>query len=134
MLGPALNSILPHGYGDARVNGFPLPDHYKWDDVLMVIGASKFWKTRYVGMDGFILTKGGSNQYNWRSGKWVDYDKDMLKPFDCGSCHTRGNDADVIISSGGFIRHHEQWPEFRRSRHFSIGYDCNTYHTIGKTE
>lgn len=33
----------------------------------------------------------------------------------CGRCHTRGDDSAVILASGGYIRHHEQWPELLAS-------------------
>ena len=33
----------------------------------------------------------------------------------CGSCHTRGEDPNVIEAGGGFIKHHEQWPELLAS-------------------
>ncbi|MFQ5495108.1 MAG: cytochrome c3 family protein, partial [Phycisphaerae bacterium] len=36
----------------------------------------------------------------------------------CGKCHTRSPDG--IAASGGFVRHHEQWDEFSRSRHSSV--------------
>lgn len=35
----------------------------------------------------------------------------------CGACHTRGTDDEQIISKGGFINHHEQYPEFLNSPH-----------------
>ncbi len=84
----------------ARSMGIPLPTHdreevYNWDNVLFVVGASKHWKTRFVGLDGYFLTTGGLNQYNWEVGEWVDYDADVvMKPFDCGACHTTGYDPD----------------------------------------
>ncbi len=84
--------------GDARSMGIFLPDHdadvYNWNNILFVIGASKHWKTRYVGLDGYIITKGGKNQYNWQDGSLVDYHKDEVKPFDCGPCHTTGYRAE----------------------------------------
>ncbi len=178
-----------------RFSGFPLPRHtpevYNWDNVLFIIGASKHWKTRFVGLDGFILTENGKNQYNWKTGEWVDYHPDEVRPFDCGpchttgyrapdedppgdtfaqypgiigdfahlnvtceachgpgaehaaapssqnitidgsaalcgSCHTRGDDDKVALASGGFIRHHEQYPELLNSPHNFIS--CNACH------
>ena len=35
----------------------------------------------------------------------------------CGACHTRGDDDTKIQSSGGFIKHHEQYPELLNSPH-----------------
>lgn len=35
----------------------------------------------------------------------------------CGACHTRGSDDTKIIAKGGFIKHHEQYPEFLNSPH-----------------
>ncbi len=33
----------------------------------------------------------------------------------CGRCHTRGDDPNIIIAKGGYIQHHEQWPELLAS-------------------
>lgn len=77
-----------------RFSGFPLPRHtpevYNWDNILFVIGASKRWKTLFVGKDGYILTEDGKNQYNWANGEWVDYAADSTEPYTCGPCHTTG--------------------------------------------
>ncbi len=178
----------------ARSQGFPIPAHdpdvYNWDNVLMIIGASKHWKTRYVGLDGYILTKNGQNQYNWATGEWTNYHTDELKPFSCGTCHTtgyrpegtafqpdfpgivgdfshinitceachgpgaahaaapsssnieidlsaaacgrchtRGSDDTVALASGGFIRHHEQYPEQLNGPHWFLRCtDCHDAH------
>lgn len=45
----------------------------------------------------------------------------------CGKCHTRGGDPNIIIASGGYINHHEQWPELRASGGHA-GFDCVTCH------
>ncbi len=47
--------------------------------------------------------------------------------FLCGTCHNRSY-TDPINSSGGFIRHHEQWDEFVATGHASRGYTCITCH------
>ncbi|NND09114.1 MAG: hypothetical protein HKN87_22310, partial [Saprospiraceae bacterium] len=47
--------------------------------------------------------------------------------FMCGTCHNRSY-TDPINSSGGFIRHHEQWDEFVTTRHNEIGFTCVTCH------
>jgi hypothetical protein len=186
--------------GNAQAGGFLLPNHdkdvYNWDNVLFIIGASKHWKTRFVGSDGHILTKNGKNQYNWSDGSWSNYHKDEKKQFTCGTCHTtgyrkdgkvfnekgfpgvskaglpgikgdwahfnitcaachgpgaahakeptkanikvnkkasacgtchvRGKDNKVIIAKGGFIRHHEQYPEHINSPHKK--FSCGTCH------
>ncbi|MEN8144271.1 MAG: multiheme c-type cytochrome [Gemmatimonadota bacterium] len=65
------------------------PAGVSWNDVTYVIGGFG-WKARFIGNDGYIITQGGSNQYNLATGEWVDYHKDELKPYDCGSCHTTG--------------------------------------------
>ncbi len=39
----------------------------------------------------------------------------------CGTCHTRGSDNNVILASGWYIRHHEQYPELIGSPHNSFG-------------
>lgn len=47
--------------------------------------------------------------------------------FMCGTCHNRSY-ADPINSSGGFIKHHEQWDEFSSTKHGDIGLTCITCH------
>ncbi len=191
----------------ARSQGIPLPTHdpevYNWDNVLMVVGTSKHWKSRFVGLDGYFLTLNGLNQYNWENGEWVDYNADVvMKPFDCGTCHTtgyqlegtyfndelgipgivgdfshinitceachgpgaahaaapsedniivddsaaacgtchtRGSDNEVVLASGGFIRHHEQYPEMLAGAHriFDFAFEgCASCHQphIGRYE
>lgn len=45
----------------------------------------------------------------------------------CGKCHTRGDNPGVIIAKGGYIQHHEQYPELLASGgHASFG--CATCH------
>ena len=82
---PRCTSVLP---------AFPLPptdrDAYNWDNLLSAIGASKHWQTRYVALDGFVITKTDKNQYNWQDGWWANYHKGEEKPFTCGTCHTTG--------------------------------------------
>jgi hypothetical protein len=200
--GPALGKLNGR-FGlsvDAKNGGFPLPRHdkdvYNWDNVLFIIGASKHWKTRFVGMDGNVLTKNGANQYNWQNASWSNYHKDEVRPYNCGTCHTtgyrkdgkvfsesgfpgvseagipgikgdwahfnitceachgpgaahaaaptkdnttvdksaklcgtchtRGSDPGVVIASGGFIRHHEQYPELLDGAHKKLA--CATCH------
>jgi hypothetical protein len=200
--GPSLSGLDgKYGlFGNARDGGFLLPDHdqklYSWGNIAFIIGASKHWKTRFVGRDGFIVTKGGRNQYNWADGSWSNYHKDEKRQFTCGSCHTtgyrpkgkvfnergfgdaapkavpgikgdwaqfnitceachgpgaahakkptkanivvdksaklcgschiRGKDPNVVIAKGGFIRHHEQYPEHLNSPHKKL--KCGTCH------
>ena len=47
--------------------------------------------------------------------------------FMCGQCHNRSY-TDPINSSGGFIRHHEQWDEFVATKHYNAGFSCVTCH------
>ncbi|MFQ6618065.1 MAG: multiheme c-type cytochrome [Fidelibacterota bacterium] len=65
------------------------PAGTSWDDVTYVIGGYG-WKARFIGKDGYIITAGGSNQYNLLDGSWSDYHKDEEKPYNCGKCHTTG--------------------------------------------
>jgi hypothetical protein len=85
---------------EAMNRPIPLPDGFGWDDVTYVIGGYK-WKSRYLGLDGYIITKvdtdrdgvaetDGQNQYNNMTGDWVDYHPGEMKPYDCGACHTTG--------------------------------------------
>lgn len=47
----------------------------------------------------------------------------------CKACHTRpyGDDSGKILASGGFIKHHEQWPELKASGGHS-SFTCTTCH------
>lgn len=74
---------------EARGAGIPHPDSVSWDDVKWVIGGIK-WKARFIGNDGYIITKGGRNQFNLATRGWTDYHPDEVHPYDCGSCHTTG--------------------------------------------
>ncbi len=65
------------------------PVGYGWDDISYVIGGYG-WKARFIGLDGFIITAGGKNQWNILTQTWTDYHKDEVKPYDCGTCHTTG--------------------------------------------
>ncbi len=205
--GPALDALAGRFglSGNARDSGFLLPRHdqdlFKWSNILFIIGASKHWKTRFVGLDGHIITKNGANQYNWQDGSFANYHKDEKKPYSCGtchttgyrkdgkvfaekgfpgatnkgapgivgdwahfnitceachgpaaahakapkkdnvvvdksakacgSCHTRGKDDNVIIAKGGFIRHHEQYPEHLNGPHKALS--CGTCHNAHVT-
>jgi len=51
--------------------------------------------------------------------------------FLCGTCHNRSY-TDPINSSGGFVRHHEQWDEFMSTKHYAEGYSCITCHNPHK--
>lgn len=50
----------------------------------------------------------------------------------CGKCHHRGDDDNVVIAKGGFIRHHEQYNEFLKSGHSST-LTCVSCHDPHKT-
>ncbi len=47
--------------------------------------------------------------------------------FLCGTCHNRSYTS-PINSSGGFIKHHEQWDEFLTTKHYKNGFTCITCH------
>lgn len=47
--------------------------------------------------------------------------------FLCGTCHNRSYTS-PINSSGGFIKHHEQWDEFVATSHYGEEMDCSTCH------
>jgi Secretion system C-terminal sorting domain/Cytochrome c554 and c-prime len=47
--------------------------------------------------------------------------------FMCGTCHNRSY-TEPINSSGGFIKHHEQWDEFAATKHGSGNMSCTTCH------
>ncbi len=79
----------------------PMPDGYTKDDILYVIG-SWGWKARYIGNDGYIITKtgadrnvDGSNQYNIATGEWVDYHAGEEVQYNCQRCHNTGASYDT---------------------------------------
>ena len=47
--------------------------------------------------------------------------------FLCGTCHNRSY-TNSINSSGGFIKHHEQWDEMMSGPHADAGLTCKTCH------
>jgi hypothetical protein len=67
----------------------PVIEGYTWDDISYVIGGYGY-KSRYIGKDGFIITKGGKNQWDLNTLAWSDYNKDRETKYDCGGCHTTG--------------------------------------------
>ncbi len=77
----------------------PLPEGYTWDDILYVIGGWG-WKSRFIGKDGFIITrtKDGQplekNQYNWETKTWSAYHSGEDKMYDCTRCHNTGSTYD----------------------------------------
>ncbi len=81
----------------ARNRPIPLPLGTTWDDVSYVIGGYK-WKSRYMDKQGYIITVtedangnpvNGLNQYDYLTGKWVNYNAGVANlPYTCGSCHT----------------------------------------------
>ncbi|MBU2560243.1 hypothetical protein KKA03_05050, partial [archaeon] len=74
----------------------PVPEGYTWDDIQYVIGGWG-WKSRYIGLDGYIITKKKdgtpleANQYNWQDGSWSAYHagEDKLV-YNCQKCHNTG--------------------------------------------
>ncbi|MBI4729741.1 MAG: cytochrome c3 family protein [Acidobacteria bacterium] len=83
---------------EAQAHGLPVPSGYTWNDIYLVIGGFR-WKSRYIGQDGYIITKtqdadgnwiGGKNQYNLATKRWVDYSAGQTKQYSCGKCHTTG--------------------------------------------
>lgn len=87
-----------------------LPQSYAWDDISYVIGGYK-WKARFMNQDGFIITDWITstaeisdttflNQFNFANevvGKdagWVKYNSGRENmPYNCGTCHTTGYQA-----------------------------------------
>lgn len=73
----------------------PLLEGYEWDDILYVIGGWG-WKARYIGQDGYIITKykDGTdhemNQYNFVDGSWGSYHTGEEKKYNCQKCHNTG--------------------------------------------
>ncbi|MBW6517945.1 MAG: NapC/NirT family cytochrome c [ANME-2 cluster archaeon] len=75
----------------------PMPEGYSKEDILYVIGGWG-WKARFIGTDGYIITKtgenrdiDGKNQYNIATGEWVDYNAGKEKKYDCTKCHNTGS-------------------------------------------
>lgn len=78
---------------EAKKAGLPKPSNVDWDEIKYVIGGFK-WKARYIGTDGYIITKNGpvagQNQFNLQTDSWSDYHPGEKKPYNCGKCHTTG--------------------------------------------
>ena len=79
----------------------PMPDGYTKDEILYVIGGWG-WKARFMGLDGYIITKtgedlsiNGSNQYNVATGEWVDYHAGEELQYNCQRCHNTGASHDT---------------------------------------
>ena len=84
----------PNGPASGTNNPLTLPDGVTWNDVSYVIGGYG-WKARFIGTEafngGYIYTPAtGQNQWNLLPGSFTDYNAGVLKPYDCGGCHTTG--------------------------------------------
>ncbi len=90
--------LTPEEARDIRPD-MPLPEGYTWDDILYVIGGWG-WKSRFIGKDGFIITKNRNGspleygQYNWQDGSWSAYHSGDDKMYDCTNCHNTGSTYD----------------------------------------
>lgn len=77
----------------------PLPtvggEQLTWDDITYVIG-NFYWKARFVGRDGYIITGGADDrtQWNLQTQEWVPYNPGRVTPYNCGGCHTTGYSAE----------------------------------------
>jgi len=77
------------------------PEGYTWDDISYVIGGYN-WKARFIDQEGFIITgdENATTQYNLLNedlelgDEWVAYHAGEEVPYDCGSCHTTGYQAE----------------------------------------
>lgn len=73
------------------------PEGYTRKDISYVIGGNT-WKTLFLDSNGYLITSTsageGKNQYNLKSGQWVDYRPGEQIPYNCGKCHTTGFTAD----------------------------------------
>jgi hypothetical protein len=94
--------------------------------------AGTAFETRAPGIEGdfaqFNVTCEachGPGQAHAESGNPADITIDT-SPALCGQCHTRGSDPNIIIAQNGFIRHHEQYPEFNNSPHSAMS--CGSCH------
>ncbi|MFQ6049413.1 MAG: multiheme c-type cytochrome, partial [Phycisphaerae bacterium] len=62
----------------------------------------------------------------------VAFEPDITKIYvneeasECGACHSRGDDMDVIPASSGYVKHHEQYQELLASPHKNL--DCVSCH------
>jgi hypothetical protein len=101
------------------------PEGYTWADVSYVIGGYG-WKARFMGTDGYIITAGGQNQFNLATTGWVDYHKDEVKPYDCGSCHTTG--WQTLEENGGV---HQDGLEGIHGTWAEPGVTCEACHGAG---
>jgi hypothetical protein len=85
------HALIIRSSSDASINNIPLPAGYTKGDISYVIGGFR-WKVLYLDKDGFLIASAiaAKNQYNVRSGMWVDYFPGEKVPYDCGGCHTTG--------------------------------------------
>ena len=88
----AADAQLPGFYPFTQIPGTPPNGAGNWDTVAYVIGGF-WWKARFVGNSGYIMTAGGKNQYNMATQQWSDYNKDIVLAYNCGPCHTTGYSA-----------------------------------------
>ncbi len=106
----------------------PLPEGYTWDDIQYVIGGWG-WKSRYIGKDGFIITKTKDgqplekNQYNWQDGSWSSYHSGENKTYNCQRCHNTGAAYEEGTHQDGLEGIEGTW-EFR-------GVQCEACHGPG---
>lgn len=108
---------------------FPVPEGYTWDDIQYVIGGWG-WKSRYIGKDGYIITKtgpnhekNGANQFNWETKTWSDYHPGEVKKYNCQKCHTTGAAYEEGTHQDGLPGIEGTW-EFR-------GIQCEACHGPG---
>jgi hypothetical protein len=124
----------------ARNRPLPLPPGLSWDDVSYVIGGHG-WKARYLGTDGYLITRSidlgngevqaGKNQYNLRTGEFVDYHAGEDKPYDCGACHTTGWVPDEDAATDGDLSDNQDGlPGIHGTFEFA-GVQCEACHGPG---
>ncbi len=125
---------------EAKNRPIPLPGGFAWDDISYVIGGYK-WKSRYIDLDGYIITKtfdedglqiDGMNQYNNLLGTWSDYHAgEENKPYDCGACHTTGWIADEDAATDNDLTDNQDGLPGMHGTFFVGGVHCEECHGPG---
>ena len=126
---------------EAQFRDVTTPMGFNWiDDISYIIGGYK-WKQRWVDENGYIITvtedengvaRDGFNQYNMMTGEWVGYhDGEVMKPYNCGSCHTTNWVADDDWETDGTLEDNQDGLPGMHGTFDAGGIHCEQCHGNG---